>query len=158
MGEQEQIQGVTKEEQGQVQEQGEVKEQGMVREQDISTVLANENLLEDPDHTIFHNVAYLGSVVVHNPKDEAAIQQHMAVMNQESPAPLAVTVSVPRSSLDSVVLREAATRTRVGSFRIQRIIFFARGQANTLENSCFAFTSAQGESENTAVVQCHVFR
>ena len=156
MGEQEQMQGVMQQEQGEEQEQAQ--EQKMVREQDISTVLANENLLEDPDHTIFHNVAYLGSVVVHNPKDEAAIQQHMAVMNQESPAPLAVTVSVPRSSLDSVVLREAATRTRVGSFRIQRIIFFARGQANTLENSCFAFTSAQGETESTAVVQCHVFR
>ena len=33
-------------------------------------------------HTIFHNVVYLGNVVVHNPKDETAIQQHMAIMNQ----------------------------------------------------------------------------
>ena len=52
-----------------------------VKEEDLSTVLANENHLEDPGHTIFHNVAFLGSVVVHNPKDEVAIQQHMAVMN-----------------------------------------------------------------------------
>ena len=129
-----------------------------VKEEDLSTVLANENHLEDPGHTIFHNVAFLGSVVVHNPKDEVAIQQHMAVMNQESPNPLLVTVSVPRSSLDSVVLRESATRTRVASFRIQRIIFFARGEANSEENSCFAFTSAHGETEESNVVQCHVFR
>ena len=60
-------------------------------------------------------------------RDEEAIQQHMSVMNQESASPLAITVSVPRCSTDSVVLREAATRTRVASFRIQRIIFFARG-------------------------------
>lgn len=125
---------------------------------DLSTVLSNENLLEDPDHTIFHNVAYLGAVTVHNPKDEAAIQEHMAVMNQASSAPLAVTVSVPRSSNDSVVLREAATRTRVASFRIHKIIFFARGQVSTPENSCFAFTSAQGDTAQTTVVQCHVFR
>ena len=129
-----------------------------MKEEDLSTVLANENHLEDPGHTIFHNVAFLGSVVVHNPKDEAAIQQHMSVMNQESPNPLLVTVSVPRSSLDSVVLRESATRTRVASFRIQRIIFFARGEASTKENSCFAFTSAHGETQETNVVQCHVFR
>eukprot|EP00090_Calanus_glacialis_P000348 TRINITY_DN10211_c0_g1_i1.p1 TRINITY_DN10211_c0_g1~~TRINITY_DN10211_c0_g1_i1.p1 ORF type:complete len:1017 (-),score=311.81 TRINITY_DN10211_c0_g1_i1:664-3714(-) len=125
---------------------------------DLSTVLSNENLLEDPDHTIFHNVAYLGAVTVHNPKDEAAIQEHMSVMNQASAVPLAVTVSVPRCSTDSVVLREAATRTRVASFRIHKIIFFARGQVNTPENSCFAFTSAQGDTAQSTVVQCHVFR
>ena len=41
---------------------------------DLTTVINNENLLEDPDHTIFHNVSYLGSVRVDNPKDEATIQ------------------------------------------------------------------------------------
>ena len=90
--------------------------------------------------------------------DKAAIQEHMAVMNQAISAPLAVTVSVSRSSNVSVVLREAATRTRVALFRIHKIIFFARGQVSTPENSCFAFTSAQGDSAQTTVVQCHVFR
>ena len=110
---------------------------------------------EDPGHRIFYNVVYLGSVVVFNPKHEAVIQRHMSVMNQESANPLSVTVSVPRSSNDSVVLRESATRVRVASFRVQRIIFFARGEASTKEKSCFAFTAAHGE---TSVVQCHVFR
>jgi hypothetical protein len=41
----------------------------------------------------------------------------MGVLNQEAPQPLSVTVSVPKSSADSVVLREAATRTRVASIR-----------------------------------------
>ena len=98
-------------------------------------------------------MAYLGSAVVHNPKDEASIKQHMAVMNQENPNPLQVTVSVPRSSLGSVEVRESATRTGVGSFRIPMIIFFARGEATSEENSCFAFTSAHGETD-----MCHVFR
>ena len=51
-------------------------------------------------------------------------------------------------------------RTRVAQFRIHRIIFFARGQAETAEKSCFAFTSAVGDGHGSAghVVQCHVFR
>ena len=77
---------------------------------DLGTVINNENLLEDPDHTIFHNVSYLGSVRVDNPKDEVTIQEHMAVMNQSGVTPLSVTVSVPKSCNDSVVLRETNTR------------------------------------------------
>lgn len=137
-----------------------MKEAGGVEVQELSTVLANENHLEDPDHTIFHNVAYLGAVVVHNPKDESAIQQHMAVMNQVrqtlaltscSPGVLlppgshSVSTSLlhglggpqvstwrwrggPGAGAGTLILREGATRTRVASFKIQRIIFFARGQ------------------------------
>ena len=55
-------------------------------------------------------MSYLGSVRVDNPKDEATIQEHMTVMNQSSVSPLSVTVSVPRSCNDSVVLRETNTR------------------------------------------------
>ena len=77
---------------------------------DTSTVINNENLLEDPDHTIFHNVTYLGSVRVDNPKDEAVIQDHMRVLNESSVSPLSVTVSVPKNSNDSVVLRDMNTR------------------------------------------------
>ena len=135
-----------------------------LEEQNVSTVINNENLLEDPDHTIFHNVAYLGSVSVHNPKDEEAIQEHMSVMNRSgsTSTPLWVTVSVPRSCNDSVVLRETTTRTRVAQYRIHRIIFFARGQADTEEKSCFAFTSAVGDGPLSGgpngLVQCHIFR
>ena len=92
-------------------------------------------------------------MVVQDPKDEAAILQHMAVMNLVSQNPLLVTVSVPQNSLGSVVLRESATKTHLKSFRIPKIVFFARGGASSEENSCFAFTS-----EERNVVQCHVFR
>ena len=37
-------------------------------------------------------------------------QEHMTVMNQSSVSPLSVTVSVPRSCNDSVVLRDTNTR------------------------------------------------
>lgn len=41
---------------------------------------------------------------------------------------------------------------------IHRIIFLARGPAETLDSSCFAFTCPRGDSEDTAIFQCHVFR
>jgi len=130
----------------------------IVNEQMLNNILANENLLDDPDHTIFHNIFYLGATHIRDPKDEAQIQENMTELNKESAHPLSVSVSVPRSSMESVIIREAATRTRVSSVRIHRIIFFARGDLNSSENSCFAFTAAIGDSNAGTVVQCHVFR
>ena len=50
-------------------------------------------------------------------------------------------------------------RTRVAQFRIHRIIFFARGHAESDEKSCFAFTCATGDGQShNHVIQCHVFR
>ena len=48
----------------------------------------------------------------------------------------------------------------MAQFRIHRIIFFARGLADSDEKSCFAFTSAVGDahSGHSHIVQCHVFR
>ena len=43
-------------------------------------------------------------------------------------------------------------------YPIHRIIFLARGPLNTLDSSCFAFTCPRGDSEETAIFQCHVFR
>ena len=61
-----------------------------------------------------------------------------------------------------ILLSFSSLRTRVAQFRIHRIIFFARGQAETNEKSCFAFTSAVGDTGGGQggghVVQCHVFR
>ena len=53
------------------------------------------------------------------PRNESLIQQNMAELNggEAAPQALSVTVSVPKSSSDSVVIREAATRTRVCSIR-----------------------------------------
>ena len=57
--------------------------------------------------------------------------------------------------------REAATRTRVATIRIHRIIFFARGDIDSGENSCFAFTAAvsppEGHADGTNIL-CYVFR
>jgi len=127
----------------------------------LNNILANENLLDDPDHTIFHNIYQIGSEVIQDPKDESLIQETMATLNKECTAPLGVSVSVPRASTESVIIREAATRTRVATIRIHRIIFFARGDIDSGENSCFAFTAAvsppEGHADGTNIL-CYVFR
>ena len=41
---------------------------------------------------------------------------------------------------------------------VHRIIFFARGSAETADSSCFAFTCPRGDSEEASIFQCHVFR
>lgn len=43
-------------------------------------------------------------------------------------------------------------------YPIQRIIYFAKGPAGTPDASCFAFTCPRGDSDETAIFQCHVFR
>ena len=43
-------------------------------------------------------------------------------------------------------------------YPIHRIIFLALGPSGTLDSNCFAFTCPRGDSEETAIFQCHVFR
>lgn len=44
------------------------------------------------------------------------------------------------------------------SFDIQFILFYARGKKETADHPCFAFSCSHGESQETTVYQCHVFR
>ena len=55
-------------------------------------------------------------------------------------------------------LLEAATKSVISSYKISRILFCARGPADSEESSCFAFTCSHGESEADVLFQCHVFR
>lgn len=53
---------------------------------------------------------------------------------------------------------DPVSKTEIASFRIHRILFCARGPADSEERCCFAFTCSHGESVETAIFQCHVFR
>lgn len=41
---------------------------------------------------------------------------------------------------------------------MQRILFYARGPVNSADQACFAFTWSHGDSQESAVFQCHVFK
>lgn len=46
----------------------------------------------------------------------------------------------------------------ISRYEIHRILFYARGAVDTPEASCFAFTWSHGETQESAIFQCHVFR
>lgn len=55
-------------------------------------------------------------------------------------------------------LYDANTNSVISRYEIHRILFYARGAVETPEASCFAFTWSHGETQESAIFQCHVFR
>uniref|UniRef100_A0A182PRB4 Rab-GAP TBC domain-containing protein n=1 Tax=Anopheles epiroticus TaxID=199890 RepID=A0A182PRB4_9DIPT len=129
----------------------------------------------DQDCTIFSGVTYLGASRINAPKSEREILQKVAEMNagggggassigpepgsgSDSPLGLKVSVSIPTCSEGLVVLYDCESNAVVATYEVQRILFFARGPVGSIDQACFAFTWSHGESQETAVHQCHVFR
>ncbi|XP_042229532.1 rab GTPase-activating protein 1-like isoform X2 [Homarus americanus] len=111
------------------------------------------------DYTIFNRVTYLGAASINAPRSEAEIQRNMAILNaQAQEQALEVSVSVPSNSEGYVIIYDATTSTEMTRFKIHRILFCARGKVDTSEARCFAFTSSHGDTQETAIFQCHVFR
>ncbi|XP_043274725.1 rab GTPase-activating protein 1-like isoform X2 [Venturia canescens] len=110
--------------------------------------------------TIFNGVTYLGATKVNAPKSESEIQQNMSDLNAEQGTKMGmkVSVSIPSSSQGSVVLYDAATQQAITHYEVQRILFFARGDSGGSCAACFGFTWSHGETRESAVHQCHVFR
>lgn len=55
-------------------------------------------------------------------------------------------------------LYQADTNSVMARYAVNRISFYARGAAGTPVASCFAFTWSHGETKESAVYRCHVFR
>ncbi|XP_057665079.1 rab GTPase-activating protein 1-like isoform X2 [Diorhabda carinulata] len=113
----------------------------------------------DQDCTIFSGVTYLGAAAINAPKSEAEIQRNMTILNEQSVEQgIKVSVSVPSSSQGLVVLYDAVTNSVISRYEIHRILFYARGPADSNEASCFAFTWSHGDTQESAIFQCHVCR
>ncbi|CAK9821815.1 Rab GTPase-activating protein 1 [Anthophora retusa] len=110
--------------------------------------------------TIFNGVTYLGSATINAPKSECEIQRNMNILNAEQSLNLGikVSVSVPSSSQGSVVLYDTATQQPIAHYEVQRILFYARGESTGPCAACFAFTWSHGDTLESAIYQCHVFR
>lgn len=55
-------------------------------------------------------------------------------------------------------LHDTASNTVVAHYEVNRILFYARGPQGSKEQACFAFTWSHGDSVESAIFQCHVFR
>ncbi|XP_020282361.1 rab GTPase-activating protein 1-like isoform X2 [Pseudomyrmex gracilis] len=110
--------------------------------------------------TIFNGVTYLGAAAINAPKSECEIQRNMNILNAEQSLNLGikVSVSVPSSSQGSVILYDAGTQQAIARYEVQRILFYARGESSGPCAACFAFTWSHGDTLESAIYQCHVFR
>ncbi|XP_046612096.1 rab GTPase-activating protein 1-like isoform X1 [Neodiprion virginianus] len=110
--------------------------------------------------TIFNGVTYLGAAAINAPKSEAEIQRNMAILYAEQAPNLGikVSVSIPSCSQGSVVLYDATNQQAMAHYEVQRILFYARGEATGICAACFAFTWSHGDTLESAIFQCHVFR
>jgi len=118
----------------------------------------DDRLYSDGKPSIFPGVTYLGSASIVAPKTEEEIYKNMEVMNAESKCAITVNLIVPDNSEGFVRLLDPSNGTEISSYRIHRILFCARGNLESKEASCFAFTCSHGEGPNSTIYQCHVFR
>ncbi|KAJ8917151.1 hypothetical protein NQ315_012643 [Exocentrus adspersus] len=113
----------------------------------------------DQECTIFSGVTYLGAAAVNAPKSESEVQRNMAILNEQSVEQgIKISISVPSSSQGSVVLYDAATHSVISRYEIHRIVFYARGAADTPEAGCFGFVWSHGDTQESAIFMCHIFR
>ena len=122
---------------------------------DTSLVNENRNVLEDvSNHTIFHNIHYLGALRMDEPKNERLIHGIMKEYNvlddlkepEDEKTSMEIILAVPKSSEDRVVVHEAHTKAVMTQFDICRIIFFARGTTGSSEVSLL--------SKKTSILTC----
>ncbi|CRL02912.1 CLUMA_CG015881, isoform A [Clunio marinus] len=124
---------------------------------DAATYEIDQN---DGNFTIFSNVLYLGSSNIILPKSEDEILRNINELNSSSGnIGVKVKISIPNCCDGQVVLYdEESEGTIYSSFDIQFILFYARGKANSEDHACFAFSWSHGDTQETAIYQCHVFR
>ncbi|XP_048006009.1 rab GTPase-activating protein 1-like [Leguminivora glycinivorella] len=114
----------------------------------------------DQECTVFSGVSYLGAQNIADPKSETDIQRIMKELSSmpESRDGIAVSISIPVCSQGLVVLYQADTNVVMTRYSVKHILFYARGTAGSPVASCFAFTWSHGETKESAVYRCHVFR
>ena len=67
-------------------------------------------------------------------------------------------IQIGNNSDGQVVLYDEDSDVVYSSFDIQFILFYARGTKESPDHACFAFSWSHGESQESAIYQCHVFR
>ncbi|CAK1548163.1 unnamed protein product [Leptosia nina] len=114
----------------------------------------------DQECTVFCGVSYLGAQNIADPKSETDIQRIMKELSSmpENRDGIAVSISIPVCSQGLVVLYQADTNSVMARYAVNRISFYARGAVGSPVASCFAFTWSHGETKESAVYRCHVFR
>ena len=82
----------------------------------------------------------------------------MSTLNEQCKLSIEVTMSVPQSIEEKIILIDTQNDTVITEYRMTHVLFVVRGQKTSTESSCFAFTTCQGDSPENFRFSCHVFR
>lgn len=95
------------------------------------------------------------------PKSESEILRNINELNTGTngiDGGMKIKISIPNCSDGQVILFHDDTDAVFTSFDILSILFYARGAKESADQACFAFSWSHGESQETAIYQCHIFR
>lgn len=109
----------------------------------------------DDGAVLFDGVTYLGSSTVNAPVSEIELKRTMSVLREQTEVTIDVLLYVGSTSDSMIRLKDPDTQADVATYRIQRILFCGRGDAEGSEKDCFAFNTVHGDSD---IFHCHVFR
>lgn len=109
----------------------------------------------DDNAVLFNGVTYLGSSTVNAPVSEIELKRTMAVLREQTEVTIDVLLYVGSTSDSMIRLKDPETQADIATYRIQRILFCGRGDAEGNERDCFAFNTVHGDSD---IFHCHVFR
>ena len=82
----------------------------------------------------------------------------MRTLNEQCKLSIEVTMSVPQNIEEKIALIDVQNETTITEYKMTHVLFVVRGQKNSAEHSCFAFTTCQGDSPENFRFSCHVFR
>lgn len=127
---------------------------------DAPTYEIDPDYKNDGNFTIFSNVVYLGSATLKLPKSEQEILRHISELNAgtNSLDGVKIKISIPNCSDGQVVLYHEDSDNVYSTFDVQSILFYARGAKDSPDQACFAFSWSHGDTQETAIYQCHIFR
>ncbi|XP_015775481.1 PREDICTED: rab GTPase-activating protein 1-like [Acropora digitifera] len=109
----------------------------------------------DENAVLFDGVTYLGSSTVNAPVSEIELKRTMSILREQTNVTIDVLLYVGSTADGMIRLMDPSTHADIATYRIQRILFCGRGDAEGSENDCFAFNTVHGHSE---IFHCHVFR
>lgn len=109
----------------------------------------------DDNAVLFDGITYLGSSTVNAPVSEIELKRTMSVLREQTEVTIDVLLYVGSTSDSMIRLKDPETQADIATYRIQRILFCGRGDAEGNESDCFAFNTVHGDSD---IFHCHVFR
>ena len=109
----------------------------------------------DDNAILFDGITYLGSSTVNAPVSEIELKRTMSILREQTEVTIDVLLYVGSTSEGMIRLKDPESQADIATYRIQRILFCGRGDAEGGEKDCFAFNTVHGDSD---IFHCHVFR